>query len=85
VPKALRLQQEARERKRVAQLYANPFTDPAVRFCLRCNKAFLSSGNWNRICPRCKNKVCLQELLQARSYTTPGNKNNFSPHPQTAP
>lgn len=34
---------------------------PAKRTCLKCNKAFMSDGKYNRICHKCKNTAFARE------------------------
>jgi len=46
----------ARARRRTAAIQARGGPHVARRYCLACNKPFLSEGPWNRICPHCSER-----------------------------
>ena len=49
-------QERINHRKYAAQSDAIRFRHRKTRVCLGCNKSFMSSGPWNRLCPVCKQK-----------------------------
>jgi len=46
----------ARARRRTAAIEAKGGPEVATRICLSCDRAFLSEGPWNRICPHCSER-----------------------------
>jgi hypothetical protein len=59
----------ARARRRTAAIAAKGGPHVSARICLSCNRAFLSEGPWNRICPRCSERnVSLPPRATASRY-----------------